>query len=1310
MNFLKSLFSTRRFSSAPDTNKPKAPKTTRGSTVAFPNLLIDDSSPQAEAMDGRKSHFFVEPYQFSGDEADSEDDTLNLPEIYAEASKTSKRIRGAEKWTHWVLGLLRENHSEAVRIAYVQYTSAALYDATRYYESYHLVTPFVDSIVRLHAKSQFNLLQRLRDHSRKRRKGHKPVRLETIQFMLSILWRDGYHFQCIAQKMKFHITTAQTIAGQKYTRESFHMDHTHPKITNSKENLGLQHHVAARVQFTLQFTTAALQYLERNATITTEIQNCTDAVCYTWFATALTCLQKLQYPMNGPLPALVADVCRNPQAVNQPEHWVVDGCKVPIQKAIFCPNKTNLCPPVVLSTARMDKLMSCALSVGLMYISAFQKQNQQRCAAMHKFVHEIFTDVEVGLDVKERLLFHRHANFVASVEERLYTLVSKASAMTQRFGDDSQALAIALALFEWLRRAGPTSQVPLDGMLSAQNQKFVLYNADALDFDGRTAEALALYGFVAMFSPSTEIRAKIRLCAARGGFSIEYAQKYGRQRAAVPTSGIFASNPMISALASYREGKLTAGQYIKTAIPLLKPYLPCLRADDAPVHAPDKIASIPLAHDITVTCCVLGDIFLERDDPRLAMELFLAALKIVTLEATFCCGRMLIRACEGISRAQGDAKRRANMLRLLRKTWANVCDERLIDDSMGVMQTHMAMAIGFERSTQLVVHSLNYFCSSLCEDKGAAVAVLVPQSVARCRRAYDCTQFMHSGALADAFRLLRDHSLCPFAPALFASLIEKLPEHGDLEQYIIDALWKERFMKSSASDIRCMLVQAAERFHRGPSSERIAKLLLADAGKPFDSLGDDIIQKDHALPAHVSCICVTADPNVETMWLVRQDTIRGKTHSVAVPLPDSSALNDLFATFNSTIRRNTEEIRIPYEDNNNFRLRFWKRRRFFNDEIGLLIGRLGRILGPLEALFLGLPADEKAVKSLWETMSKIAGEVDEKKRLLPYILSIFVNFLRVKASVDGGAEPNIPAVVEALQCIGHCADGQFNTNKLHETLKSTWARFGENGTKAKATQSTPTTRKVWLLVNHPLFQSFPLEKLPIFGLAAAPVVRITSLHSACALASAKSHRNLLSLPHETFFLFPPAAFYCLNASNNMQQSEDNFTPIFTSVKNWTGITRSIDAVRCIREIFQNNVYIYIGHGAGENCTPRDKLMESHKEANLELAMLTGCSSTSFHHGAMHMPNTFRRAGSGHFIGTLWDVTSGEIDRFTTRFIRDALLPPAARAKVRVVCYGALSKEKPANSHDRDIFTALREAQFSCRLPYLTGASVVLFGY
>ena len=517
-------------------------------------------------------------------------------------------------------------------------------------------------------------------------------------------------------------------------------------------------------------------------------------------------------------------------------------------------------------------------------------------------------------------------------------------------------------------------------------------------------------------------------------------------------------------------------------------------------------------------------------------------------------------------------------------------------------------------------------------------------------------------------------------------------------------------MKSLASDIRCMLFQAAKRFHSGPSSERIAKLLLADAGKSFDSLGDDIIQKDQVLPPHVSCICVTADPNVEKMWVVRQDTIRGKTHSVAVPLPDPSALIDLFATFNSTIRRNSEDIRNPIKDNNNFWLRYWKRRQFFNDEIGLLIGRLGRILGPLEALFLGLPADETTMKSLWTAVSEIAGEIDEKKRLSPYILSIFVNFLRVKGSLDDGPEPNIPAVVEALQCIGHCADGQLNTSKLHDTLKSTWVHFRENRTNAKATQSAPTTRKVWLLVNHPLFQSFPLEKLPIFVLAAAPVVRITSLHSACALASAKSHRNLLSFTHETFFVSPPSAFYCLNASNNLQKAEDHFTPIFKSVKNWTGITRSIDPVRCIREIFQNSVYIYIGHGAGEKCTPRDKLMESHKGAKLELAMLMGCSSTSFHHGAMHMPNTFRRAGSGHFIGTLWDVTGDDIDRFTTRFIRDALLPDAARAKVRAVSYGALSKEKPANSHDRDIFTALREAQLSCRLPYLTGASVVLFGY
>ncbi|SCU71053.1 cysteine peptidase, Clan CD, family C50, putative [Trypanosoma equiperdum] len=145
------------------------------------------------------------------------------------------------------------------------------------------------------------------------------------------------------------------------------------------------------------------------------------------------------------------------------------------------------------------------------------------------------------------------------------------------------------------------------------------------------------------------------------------------------------------------------------------------------------------------------------------------------------------------------------------------------------------------------------------------------------------------------------------------------------------------------------------------------------------------------------------------------------------------------------------------------------------------------------------------------------------------------------------------------------------------------------------------------------------------------------------------------------------------------------------------------SARLLREMYRAGVrlYVYVGHGKGEQIIQRGELYERVPDpANFPSVFLMGCSSAYMDGGLTYdcygMPYAFLHAGAPLFVGCLWHVTDGEIDRLTKRLLS-------------FVSYGGGSGDDFGVCRTMAAGEALRLARKSCKLPYLTGCATVLYG-
>jgi len=164
-------------------------------------------------------------------------------------------------------------------------------------------------------------------------------------------------------------------------------------------------------------------------------------------------------------------------------------------------------------------------------------------------------------------------------------------------------------------------------------------------------------------------------------------------------------------------------------------------------------------------------------------------------------------------------------------------------------------------------------------------------------------------------------------------------------------------------------------------------------------------------------------------------------------------------------------------------------------------------------------------------------------------------------------------------------------------------------------------------------------------------------------------------------------YYILNPRNDLKRTEDRFADWFKREDCWNGVIgRSPTTAEYIEALTKNDLFIYCGHGSGQEYLGWNAIQKLNCKA---IALLMGCSSGKLiaegEIEARGMSQHYLLAGSPAIVANLWDVTDKDIDIFLEDFLNRWL----TKAKDLAVC--------------------VKEARNACKLTYLIGAAPVVYG-
>jgi separase len=208
----------------------------------------------------------------------------------------------------------------------------------------------------------------------------------------------------------------------------------------------------------------------------------------------------------------------------------------------------------------------------------------------------------------------------------------------------------------------------------------------------------------------------------------------------------------------------------------------------------------------------------------------------------------------------------------------------------------------------------------------------------------------------------------------------------------------------------------------------------------------------------------------------------------------------------------------------------------------------------------------------------------------------------------------------------------------------------------------------------------PWESLPFAIESQTAITRIPSMRLVALQA-------MKQLPVD---IDPALTFFVLNPKGDLNETESIFRPIFSSLR-WEGLVRrSPDASIIERALQHHDLFIYCGHGSGNEYYDYTAMMIERRECRASM-LLMGCSSGKLSEdGDMEpfgVPYSCVSAGSGAVVANLWNVTDRDIDRFLEDLLQNSIL--------RGPC---------------DLAEAVARARQACKLKYLTGAAPVVYGF
>ncbi|XP_040943419.1 separase isoform X2 [Gossypium hirsutum] len=426
----------------------------------------------------------------------------------------------------------------------------------------------------------------------------------------------------------------------------------------------------------------------------------------------------------------------------------------------------------------------------------------------------------------------------------------------------------------------------------------------------------------------------------------------------------------------------------------------------------------------------------------------------------------------------------------------------------------------------------------------------------------------------------------------------------------------------------------------------------------------------------------------------------------------------------------------PLEDTKSTRSLWWMVRKKVDHQLGKLLSNLeDSWLGPWRHVLLGDCLD---CRSLNTVHKKLVQDLKSKCKM-----DINESYLKLFL---GAAKFDIKEACLSQRCL---RKGCY-TGKLEHHEQENSQTNGIDDVSALASQlireavnelhmEDAICREPIILVLDLEVQMLPWESIPI--LRQQEVYRMPSVGSISIILERSQRYHELACTNAAAFplIDPLDAFYLLNPSGDLSSTQAEFENWFRD-QNFEGKAGTVPtAEELATALKSHDLYLYFGHGSGEQYLSKDEIQGLEKCA---ATVLMGCSSGSLRLNGCYVPRgvslSYIQAGSPVTIANLWEVTDKDIDRFgkavLNAWLRERMdLVDCSQCNQLVKEFEAMkikgrkgnSRKKSASSnltetansgsstnaceHRPTVGSFVGRARESCTLPFLNGASPVCYG-
>ena len=287
---------------------------------------------------------------------------------------------------------------------------------------------------------------------------------------------------------------------------------------------------------------------------------------------------------------------------------------------------------------------------------------------------------------------------------------------------------------------------------------------------------------------------------------------------------------------------------------------------------------------------------------------------------------------------------------------------------------------------------------------------------------------------------------------------------------------------------------------------------------------------------------------------------------------------------------------------------------------------------------------------------------------------------------------------------------------------------------SKSTDEPEPNGHVILILDKRL-HSFPWESLPcLTGQSVSRLPSLGSLRDRILMMQAQEESTCSS-----FIVDRASGAYVLNPSSDLRHTQSTFeAPLFT-LSGYSSTINQEPTEPDLKEILSSKaLYLYFGHGSGGQYI---RARTIRKLDQCAVSLLMGCSSGMLTEAGEYesygTPINYLYAGAPAVVGTLWDVTDKDIDRFSMKMLEKWGLFSSgeearaqdsgtirSRSPVKKTARGGKGKARQKSKiregeavpdvSDGDgekltLDSAVAQARDACILRYLNGAAPVVYG-